>query len=139
MPLGQTELPKREAGERRLPFSCNFGGQNVNCLMRVHFSRRRKNTSVPREIKLLGHIERARPKKGSTEGGKNNVQLREIREMSSEAEIDLQEAAAHDESAAGGAGDGGAEGGGVPPGHRPPRHCHALPHLSHSEVRAEAG
>ena len=60
--------------------------------------------------------------------------------MSSEAKIDLQEAAAHDESAGGGAGDGGAEGGGVPPGHRPPRHCHALPHLSHSEVRErEAG
>ena len=84
-------------------------------------------------------IERARPKKGRKEGGRNNVQLRERREMSSEAEIDLQEAAAHDESAAGGAGDGGAEGGGVPPGHRPPRHCHALPHLSHSEVRAEGG
>ena len=46
----------------------------------------------------------------------------------------FQEAAPHDESAEGGAGDGGAEGGGVSPGDCPPRHCHALPHLSHSEV-----
>ena len=49
----------------------------------------------------------------------------------------FQEAAPHDESAEGGAGDGGAEGGGVSPGDCPPRHCHALPHLSHSEVRKE--
>ena len=46
----------------------------------------------------------------------------------------FQEAAPHDESAEGRAGDGGAEGGGVAPGDCPPRHCHALPHLSHSEV-----
>ena len=54
--------------------------------------------------------------------------------MSLAAGNPFQEAASHDESTEGGAGDGGAEGGGISPGDRPPRHCHALPHLSHTQV-----